>query len=429
MKILIIDTNCSWNKGSAAQVISTMLAFEHTFDNCEFTLLSEEPDLDLEAAHHYEEIGLSLNIIGYPAKKGQKIQFTYFISMYRVTRIFILSLFWRILSAIRIPTDFILHERSISKYAESDLIVDLSGDSFSDDRKLGFSLYNCLAILPIIIFNKPFILYSQSIGPFRWYSRPVVRFCLGKAKGIILREKVSVNYLNALKLVGVFTSLKPDCAFALRPASSERVHNILVSEKIDYQDNKLLAGISISGNMEKANKHYLKLMAEMIDWMIDNFDVQVLLISHVFARSWFRAIDDRETAENIFSNIRNKSRVKIIKNEYTPYELKGIIGCTDIFIGSRMHANIAALSMGVPTITLGYTHKYQGIMASFGLEAFAIEHNVSLEQFKNTVNQLWNKRQQIREMLKEKSAVANESALKSIEEIKEIIANSYKKEI
>ena len=39
-----------------------------------------------------------------------------------------------------------------------------------------------------------------------------------------------------------------------------------------------------------------------------------------------------------------QQRVRIIAREYVPHEIKGVIGLCDFFIGSRMHACIAALS-------------------------------------------------------------------------------------
>jgi hypothetical protein len=39
-----------------------------------------------------------------------------------------------------------------------------------------------------------------------------------------------------------------------------------------------------------------------------------------------------------------------------------------MFIGSRMHACIAALSQGVPTVGLAYSDKFRGVFESLGLE-------------------------------------------------------------
>ena len=64
----------------------------------------------------------------------------------------------------------------------------------------------------------------------------------------------------------------------------------------------------------------------------------------------------------------NEKRVMIQEGDYSAEDLKYIIGQCDFFIGSRMHSCIAALSMKVPTISLSYSHKFNGIMQSLRQE-------------------------------------------------------------
>ena len=45
----------------------------------------------------------------------------------------------------------------------------------------------------------------------------------------------------------------------------------------------------------------------------------------------------------------------------TPMEAKSFISGMNVFIGSRMHATIAAVSSGVVTIPLAYSMKFQGL--------------------------------------------------------------------
>ena len=50
----------------------------------------------------------------------------------------------------------------------------------------------------------------------------------------------------------------------------------------------------------------------------------------------------------------------------TPIEVKNCISQMDIFIGSRMHATIGALSSGVVTIPVAYSRKFSGLFESIG---------------------------------------------------------------
>ena len=422
VNILLIHTNCSWNKGSAAQVFSTMTAFKQAFGDCNFTLLSTVYERDLQSV--LNESNAKLNIIGYPrrlnwfAPRAALTVYRHIIALCRCA-------LWKILSIIGIPATPFLKERYLSAFNQADLVVDLSGDSFADYDLIGNSLYICMELMLAILLQKPFVIYSQSLGPFNWWSRPLVRFCLKKANAIILREEISLSYLRSLKVGAVPTFLKADCAFALDPASSERVQEIMRDERIELSGTSPLIGIGISRYLEKSSSEYVAMVTEVIDHLTQSMDARVLLVSHVFDRFELDEQDDRYTAKIILTALKNKTSVKIIQREYTPSELKGIIGCCDLFIGSRMHANIAALSMSVPTITIGWSHKYHGIMASFGLECFAFDYrNMNIEGLVTAVNQACSDRLNIHKSLQIKSAEARASALEAGEVIKRILTNS-----
>jgi colanic acid/amylovoran biosynthesis protein len=48
-----------------------------------------------------------------------------------------------------------------------------------------------------------------------------------------------------------------------------------------------------------------------------------------------------------------------------PRHLKAVIGAADLVVGSRFHAVVGSLSQGVPTITLGWAHKYDHLHRDF----------------------------------------------------------------
>lgn len=419
---MFTNTNCSWNKGSAAQIIGTMKGFYLAFGESHFTLFSQELGSDTEAALHLKKYGYIFDINGYTTEKK------YHNSLFKKIRpqicLLVYAIVFRIARLFRITPGIRLKNRILSSYNKADLIVDLSGDSFSDDGRIGFSIINCLSLLISYFLKKPFILYSQSMGPFNWYSRPLVRFCLQRSKVIIIRENISLDYLRRLHLKNVPIFVKPDCAFCMESAHSDRIREIFVNEEIKNDTNNYTVGISVSGDLERANPNYVRLIAGIVDWLVESYNTSILLVSHVFAGNWKNAVDDRMTASNVFSMLKHSSSVYIIKNEYSPIELKGIIGNSYLFIGSRMHANIAALSMGIPTISIGYTHKYQGIMNSFGLGEFALESDVDPDKLTKTVSLMWNNYNTIRSNLLKKCIEINNLSLNSIIDVKDIISNS-----
>lgn len=50
-----------------------------------------------------------------------------------------------------------------------------------------------------------------------------------------------------------------------------------------------------------------------------------------------------------------------------PKVLKGFLGGAEVVVGSRFHSLVAALSMGVPSLAMGWGHKYEMLLEDFGL--------------------------------------------------------------
>ena len=63
----------------------------------------------------------------------------------------------------------------------------------------------------------------------------------------------------------------------------------------------------------------------------------------------------------------------------------------DVFLGTRMHSNIFALSGRVPVIAIGYLHKTQGIAAQVGIEDWVIDiQDIEAAGLISKFDQLWN---------------------------------------
>jgi colanic acid/amylovoran biosynthesis protein len=228
-----------------------------------------------------------------------------------------------------------------------------------------------------------------------------------------VREEITKKYLE--RVIGhderIFVAA--DCAFLLEPANSERVLKIL-QQKCVLKRERPLVGVNVSAFLMEQDKEHLKIMARLIDYIIESKNAYVILIPHVIAPSeWL--CDDRYAARAVFILLKNKQRVILINDDYDSSELKGIIRQCDFFIGSRMHANIAALSQGIPTLAIGWSHKYHGIMKRLGMEKYVCDFsNVTFEELKTKVDEIFSLRREIREQLTLKVEDEKSSSLQAI---------------
>lgn len=373
-RILLINTNCSWNKGSAAQVISTVDLIRKVLPNAVFTLFSDYyPELDQQACNLFK-----IKVVGCKRIKALS-KHPVMSSLTRRFGYLIKSLLLLVFSRVGLQVKSLLNE-VILEYIKSDFVIDLSGDSLSD--------YGCNnSIIPLlndfiaVFLDKKIFVYSQSIGPFRKLTKPLVRFYLNRVKVVVVREKESVKILKALGYKkSIF--LCPDVAFWLQPASFSRVKEILLIEGVDLAKSFRFVGVGTNLLLNVDNM-YLELMAKLIDDIIEKRHVHIILIPHVINPFEY---DDRAVAMGIKNLARNKSAITVIKGDYLPGEIKGVIGQCELFIGTRMHTNIASASMCVPTIAVGWSHKYHGIMQSLQLGNYIFDFKgIDIENLKTTI--------------------------------------------
>ena len=377
------------NKGSAAMVISVQKAIREILPSTEFVIASSSPKFDAKRAKQYR-----LKIFNYTFRFKRNLK----------------------------PIVALL-----SELTNTNIVVDLSGFGFSDKIKNKGILIRALTILICKISRKPFILYSQSLGPFnRKFTRLTCKICLQSAKFIGVRGEVSKKYVNNLgikKNVRIYA----DSAFLLEPAPQKRLDEILQLEKIPKTQKKKI-GIAVNGRIYErtsgvgTNNRYVELIANLADFLIENFDVEIVFIPYEITAKGY---DDRSIAKMVYKKMKTKTKVHLINNEYDPQELKALKQTLDLFIGSRFHSIIASTSMTVPTIAIGWGPKYFEIMQTLGQEKYVADHNnTSLSHLINLVNRAWDQKLLIKEELKNKMKVIKKSAIENAKLVTDIITES-----
>lgn len=164
---------------------------------------------------------------------------------------------------------------------------------------------------------------------------------------IVARETLSYT---AMKKIGANVVLNPDPAFWLDTDTS-------------YADTLNLnncVGINLSPmviNKEKVSGITLKNYENLIDFILDKSDCNVVLVPHVI---WEDNNDDREPLKYLYEKYKRTKRIILLEDQNCE-RLKGVISKCRFFIGARTHSTIAAYSSFVPTLVVGYSVKAKGI--------------------------------------------------------------------
>ena len=328
---------------------------------------------------------------------------------------------------LKVDVKQLINDDVLKTTSEADIIIDMFGDGFSYDVG-GFGgnlspISHSLNILLATSLGKDVVLFPQSIGPFRnRLVKYLAKFSLNRAKAIVVREELSKNYLEDIGVNKPPLYLTADTAFILEPASYERVHEILSKEGLK-NDNAHLIGINVSQLLNYKSKKldvkedYVVLMAKLADYLIEKLDVNILFVPHEITPHEIKnetsiiGGDDITAVKEAYEKVKNKDKViPIVNSEYSASELKGIIGQCDMFIGARMHSNIAATSLCIPTIAVSYSIKAPGIMKMVGLERYMCDFKtMTFEELKSKADDMWHNRERIKEEMEPKVKELKES--------------------
>lgn len=320
---------------------------------------------------------------------------------------------WKILKYLKIDiTPLLVRDEILQAYIRADIVIShTAGDCLSDRKVYAYHLIAMSEYLVPILLNKPIILSPQTIEPFNTQvGRLIAKWIFKNVQICCVREKNSFNYLkDEMKIDTKKIILLPDLAFAFQPSANDDINNALKENRININTSQLWIGISlrhlVKENYVSVFKHqeYVKCMAKVIDYLIEKYNASIIIVPHAGMKKPYKHL--KQVTDEVINRVSHKEKVySIEKKEYPAEVLKGIIGRCNLFIGAFMHANIAALSMCVPTVGLSYGWKFEGIMESVNMEKFVCNLlDINCEELISKVEEVLSKRKKIQTELKKKN--------------------------
>lgn len=301
--------------------------------------------------------------------------------------ILLLSLIYRILPFGRVRKSICAVSPWIREIVDSDHIGDVhGGDSFSDIygmMRLGEMVATDLSVL---LVKKTMIQFPQTYGPYKSRTaRWAASFILRRSSLIIARDRMSRDIAQQLAGPKRTVLLSPDVAFSLEPITPA---TIALFPSATRNSGRAVVGLNVNGlmynggytrnNMFGLKLDYPTFLKNLLKALLQQHSGDVWLVPHTFAPNG-NVESDQEAARKLRQALAPdlQNRVRIVDREYDQNEIKGIIGQCEFFIGSRMHACIAALSQGVPCIGVAYSMKFAGVFESVGMQDWVIDATIT----------------------------------------------------
>lgn len=277
-------------------------------------------------------------------------------------------------------------KKLLELFKDVDVVLDISaGDSFTDIYGFKRFLMISLPKISTINIDKELVLLPQTIGPFNgMITKLVSKYIVRNTALNYVRDRISYKFLiEELRAKENNSRYSPDMAFYMTPKK-----DVLFTEAINsktFKGNGEIVGINISALMYNEGyngknqfslvTNYKDLVHKIISYFIDK-RANIVLIPHVISE--LNVIeDDFRLCQSIYEEYRKDyPNIYTLSKPFREDEIKNIIGCCDFFVGSRMHACIGAISMGVPTVPIAYSRKFIGIWEEYGLESCVADPRV-----------------------------------------------------
>lgn len=362
MNILIVNLHSSKNLGDEAILRSTISLISIKYPNSQVTLVANDPD----SWDGFNQHKVLPSFIRLTIDNINKFSFN------------TIKIFWLIINLIlsfsglskKMSNNFSETIRSIK---DAELVLSCGGGNFYSNSFLGVPLFlNCLIIIFAGLNKKKIIFLPQSFGPIKKnFHKLYIKKALTFADKILVREKKSIEFLNSINVRSEKIILVPDLAMNMT-----RILRTGLQEQKNINPDRIRIGLTIMNraNQDKSFTNQFEYEESIEVCLLDCLSkrqIDIFLFVQCFGPS--NDQDDTLVTRKIYNKLKTITQNVYIKENFkNSIELTKELATMDIIIATRMHTAIFGLINCIPTITIGYQHKAQGLMELFNLNTLFI---------------------------------------------------------
>jgi colanic acid/amylovoran biosynthesis protein len=359
------------NRGAEAMVVTTIGRVRDRDPDASFALFSYLPDRDAALA-----AGSDLEVVDASPKAVALVHLPVALACWLVG-----------LVGLRVPDRLL--PAPVRTLRRSRALFDVTGISFHDGR-LAVVAYNLLCLLPALLLGTPVVRLSQAMGPFRHpLNRWPARWVTARSFHTYARGRLTAELVQGLGVPEERWSVAADVAFAYRPTDSITSENedrvVAVAARLDEvraggaQVVALVpSSLVLKRSLASGSDHVGQLHALVRDLQARGRHVLLLPNATSAGLDTLRN-NDLAVIDALVERIATRpdgvevARMTAVDFDLNTAAIRSLIGRCELVITSRFHAMVAALALGVPTLVLGWSHKYEEVLEMFGVGADAVD--------------------------------------------------------
>jgi colanic acid/amylovoran biosynthesis protein len=298
----------------------------------------------------------------------------------------------------------------LDAYFGADMVVSTAGNFLYSSSGIGLPfLLSLFSIYYACLAGKPVYTLPQTLGPIHrkreeWLAKRV----LARARLVLIRDPISAEVWKDWGVRGPEWELLPDLAFAgsgyVVGAERQQAIDLLAEYGLCDEGHRPWLGVTLIrwGAQNRSfdrQSPYERAVEAAIRAFVASHGGRVAIFAQVQGPT--AAEDDLIPARRVVSRLGDLGdAVVLIDRRVPPRVLKAAYGQMDLFLGTRLHSNIFALTEGVPVVAIGYQYKTRGIMRMLDLENWVMDiGNVDGEALADLLRRAWVYRERIREHL------------------------------
>ena len=274
--------------------------------------------------------------------------------------------------------------------AASDMLLDIGGITFSDGREK-YLPFNILSIWPAMLLGVPVVKLAQAVGPF---NNPLNHFLakifLFHCAHIFARGEKTAEFLQKFDYPAEKFDTVADIAFlyqqeySLSTENEDRVSSLILRmEAVRKQGKKVILfspSILVENESHKQGLDYAGRILDVVRTLGSDG------CHYVFMPNATRQGSEKAHNNDLLTLARMKTAWEVAQVEegliadadWVDYDInttsiRRIISQADVLVTSRYHAMISGLALEIPTVVIGWGHKYRETMAYFGLEEYSLD--------------------------------------------------------
>jgi len=297
--------------------------------------------------------------------------------------------------------------RLFQAYRDADFVVSCPGNFLYSSGRFGITfVLSIFTIWYALCLGKPLYAMPQTIGPVLWWSEAwLLGRLLPRYRLLYVRDHISLERLAGLGVKLHNATVIPDIAFDFSSRGAESGRRFLTAQGVDLDRDRPLLGVTVidwgAQNHAFADQ---KMYEEAVACTVRNFlqDQQGQAIFFAQVHGPTDAEDDRIPAKRVAARLAEWGERVVVASLAEPTVLKAAYGQMDIFLGTRLHSCIFALSEYVPVVSIGYQYKSRGLFRLLGMEGQVVDIEDATEtNLSALLVATWKERAQFRQRLSE----------------------------